>query len=215
MPYTTQRKLNSRQRILASATELFCRYGFDRVSIDQVMSLARMTHGAFYSHFESKEALFRASLSEIFRKSQASRLAKAPFSLRHLTQLVNNYLNLRNLTAESGPGPEMILFNEIGARRKEIRQMYEKAYLSMLHLLETRIRALRRLRKIELTNDVRDRARAVLATLVGAVAIAKSIEDPDEQDRILLTAQLQILGIIGVDANLYPADSSLISVGSS
>ena len=210
MPYTTERKLSSRQRILNSATELFCRYGFDKVSINQVMSLARMTHGAFYSHFESKEALFTESLRQTFVRSQDKRLAKAPFSLRHLTQLVNNYLNLRNLT-EQGPGPEMILFNEIGAESKEIRNLYERAYLSMLKILETRIKALDRLKKLDFGNDIPDRARAVLATLVGAVAIAKSIENQREQELILLTAQKQILSLIGADANLYPADPSLIT----
>ncbi len=175
------------------------------------MSLARMTHGAFYSHFESKEALFRASLKETFNKSHAKRLAKAPFSIRHLTQLVNNYLNLRNLTEHSGPGPEMILFNEIGAQSVEIRQLYEQAYFSMVKLLETRMRALGRLKKIEFNNDVSDRARAILATLVGAVAIAKSIENTEEQERILLTAQNQIINLIGVDADWQQTDASLLA----
>jgi len=202
-------------RILKSATELFCKYSFDRVSISEVMSLARMTHGAFYAHFESKEALFRESLAETFRRCHAKRLAKAPFSLRHLTRLVNHYLNLRTLGDQAEPGPEMILFNEIDADRQEIRSLYQDAYLGMLKILETRMRALGRLHKIEFNNDVGDRARAVLATLVGAVAIAKSIDDEGEQARILLSAQNQILSLIGADADarLYPADASLITAG--
>ena len=56
MPYSPDHKSKSKERILASATELFGRFGFDKVSINQVMKLARMTHGAFYAHFESKEA---------------------------------------------------------------------------------------------------------------------------------------------------------------
>ncbi len=211
MPYTKARKLGSRERILNSATELFCKYGFNKVSINEVMSLARLTHGAFYSHFESKEALFKASLYETFNRSQAKRLAKAPLSLRHLTELVNNYLNLRNLTEQSGPGPEMILFNDIDADRPEIRALYERSYLSLLKLLETRIRALGRLNKISYRNDIADRARGVLATLVGAVAIAKSIESKEEQEKILLVAQNQILQLIGVEVSLLPADASSLA----
>ena len=211
MPYSAERKLNSRQRILNSAIELFCKNGFQQVSISQVMSLARMTHGAFYSHFESKEALFKESLYETFRKSQATRLAKAPFSLRHLTMLVNNYLNLRNLTEKSDPAPEMILFNEVGSENEEIRSLYQRAYFDLLAILKNRILALKKLKKLEYVDDAQDRARAVLATLVGAVAIAKSINDQDEQEKLLLTAQNQILSMLGADVNLYAADASLIA----
>ena len=87
MPYTKEHKSRSKDRILKSATELFFRYGFDKVSISQIMKLARMTHGAFYAHFESKEALFNASFLETLRRSRAARLTKAPFSIKHLTSL--------------------------------------------------------------------------------------------------------------------------------
>ena len=49
MPYSTDHKAKSKERILQSATKLFCRYGFEKVSISQVMKLAKMTHGAFYA----------------------------------------------------------------------------------------------------------------------------------------------------------------------
>ncbi|MCB1692970.1 MAG: TetR/AcrR family transcriptional regulator [Pseudomonadales bacterium] len=205
MPYAPEHKMKTRERILRSATDLFCRYGFDKVSISQVMKVARMTHGAFYAHFESKEALFRASLAEAFRRCKASRLAKAPLSLSHMTQLVNNYLTLRNLS-ESAPGPEAVLFNEIGSDRVEIKQLYEEAYFGMVKLLETRITALGRLRKIPVAGDaatVANRARAIVAALVGAVAIARSIEDEDEKQHLLVATQDQILSMLGVrDAKL-------------
>lgn len=204
MPYSKAHKTKTRERILTSATELFCRYGFDKVSISQVMSLARMTHGAFYAHFESKEALFKASLSEMFNRTRATRLAKAPLSLKHLTQLVNNYLTLRELSDKSVPGPEVVLFNEIGSERKEIRELYEESYLGLLKILETRITALARLNKIQIAVDtaaVSERARAILAAMVGAVAIAKSIQSEEERRRVLTAAQNQVLTLLGVTRN--------------
>lgn len=68
MPYPKDQKIKSRARILKSATELFFRYGFQKVSISQIMKEARMTHGAFYAHFESKEALFSASFLETLKE---------------------------------------------------------------------------------------------------------------------------------------------------
>ena len=61
MPYAKEHKARSKDLILNSAVELFSRYGFDKVSIGQIMNAAKMTHGAFYANFESKEALYPAS----------------------------------------------------------------------------------------------------------------------------------------------------------
>lgn len=202
MPYTPEHKSKSKERILESATELFCRFGFDKVSINQVMKLARLTHGAFYAHFESKEALYKASFLQTLKSSSARRLAKAPLSINHLTQLVRNLLNLRTLSEQTQPSPENFLFNEIGSDSADIRQLYEKSYISVLKLLEKRIKALSRLNKIPIVASqakVADKSRVILATLVGAVAIARSIQSDDEIHGVLTAAQNQILTILGVE----------------
>ncbi|MCU7850884.1 MAG: TetR/AcrR family transcriptional regulator [Candidatus Thiodiazotropha sp. (ex Monitilora ramsayi)] len=201
MPYSKAHKLQSKDRILKSATELFSRYGFDKVSISQIMKLARMTHGAFYAHFESKEALYNASFIETLKRSRAGRLVKGPFSIMHLTSLVTDYLNLRDPKKPQEPGPEAILFNDIGSDNDEIKKLYEKSYLSLKEMLETRITALSKLNKLPFAADsetVAEKSRAILAALVGAVAIAKSIPHEEEQRSILMTAQKQIFAILGV-----------------
>lgn len=202
MPYSKEHKSRSKDRILQCATELFCRYGFDKVSISQIMKLARMTHGAFYAHFESKEALYNASIREIFGRCRPARLAKGPLSVKHLTALVTDYLNLRELERRSGPGPESILLNEIGSDNPEIKRLYEKAYLSLRKLVETRITALSRLRRLPFPTDaktVAEKSRAIMASLVGAVAIARSLPQEEEQRHVLTAAQKQILSILGGD----------------
>jgi TetR/AcrR family transcriptional regulator, transcriptional repressor for nem operon len=214
MPYTKEHKLRSKDRILKSATELFCRYGFDKVSISQIMKLARMTHGAFYAHFESKEALYNASVFETIKRSRAGRLVKGPFSIMHLTSLVTDYLNLREPKKSQEPGPESILFNDIGSDNDEIKRLYEKSYQSLRELLETRITALSRLGKLPFTADsetVADKSRAIVASLVGAVAIAKSIPHEEEQRHILLTAQKQIFAILGVSEHELQETSEQVS----
>jgi len=201
MPYSKDHKSRSKDRILQSATALFCRYGFDKVSIGQIMKLARMTHGAFYAHFESKEALFSASFLETFKHSRLARLVKEPFSIKHLTALVTDFLNLRATRDRAEPGPEAILFNEIGSDRKEIRELYDEAYERLKKMLEKRITALGRLRKLPFKVDretAKEKARSIIASMVGAVAIAKSISSEQEQQQVLLAAQRQILATLGI-----------------
>lgn len=50
-------------RILATAKELFTRFGFKRVSMDEIASKTGTTKRTVYKYFENKEALFMAVLS--------------------------------------------------------------------------------------------------------------------------------------------------------
>lgn len=203
MPYSSDHKTETKNRILQSATELFCRHGFEKVSIGQIMKLARMTHGAFYAHFESKEALFSASLLGTLRNSRVARLVKGPLSLKHLLTLVSGYLNLQETHGQSRPGSESILVNEIGNQNEEVRRLYDQAYERLKKILENRLMALSRLKKLPFQasqETVSDKARAIIASLIGALAVAKSISQEDEQRSILVAAQRHILEILGVDA---------------
>ncbi|WP_275097154.1 TetR/AcrR family transcriptional regulator [Sedimenticola hydrogenitrophicus] len=202
MSYSEDHKAKSKDRILKSATELFCRYGFDKVSISQIMKLAKLTHGAFYAHFESKEALYNASFLETLKGSRAARLVKGPLSIKHLTALVTSYWNLQELKEKSKPGPETILFNEIGNENAEVKKLFETSYHNLKKMLETRIMALSRLKKLPFEPDrdtIAEKSRAILASLVGAVAIAKSIPHEEERRGILEATQKQILIMLGVN----------------
>ena len=162
MPYTKEHKAQSKHKILDAAIELFSRYGFDKVSIGQVMEAAQMTHGAFYSHFESKEALYRESFLETLKNSRAARLVKGPLSIAHLTSLVTNYWNLRQLAEKSKPGPEVVLFNEIGNDNSNVKSLFEASYHNLKKMIETRIAALNKLKRLPLEEsreEIADKAR--------------------------------------------------------
>ena len=201
MPYPKDHKAKTRNRILQSATDLFSRYGFDKVSIGEIMKAAKMTHGAFYAHFESKEALYRASFLNTLKQSRAARLVKGPLSLKHLTKLVTHYCNLSELEKQQRPGPETILINEIGNGSANVKPLFEESYDKLKKMIETRITALIRLKQLPLQADreaVSEKARIILVSLVGAVAIAKNISREEERRRILESTQQQILTMLGV-----------------
>ena len=73
MPYTTEHKQRTRERIVESARELFNREGFVDVSIDQIMGHAGLTRGGFYNHFETKEDLFLEVIEDFGRCHPAAR----------------------------------------------------------------------------------------------------------------------------------------------
>lgn len=211
MPYAKDHKAKTRDRILEAATDLFSRYGFKKVSIGEIMKAAQMTHGAFYSHFESKEALYRASFLESVRNSRAARLVKGPLSLGHLTRLVTDYWNLNQLENNSRPGAETILVNELGDNDPEVKGLFEESYNNLKRMIERRISALIKLKQLHLDPSreaISEKARVILVLLVGAVAIAKKLSQEEERHLILESAQRQILDMLGVDESSVIAATS-------
>jgi TetR/AcrR family transcriptional repressor of nem operon len=54
------------QRIVKGASRLMRKQGIENTSVNDVMKKAGLTHGGFYRHFDSKEALVSASLEDSF-----------------------------------------------------------------------------------------------------------------------------------------------------
>lgn len=53
-----------RARLISAGLELFYRYGFQAVGIDQVIDLAGVTKTTFYNHFESRDDFFIACVKQ-------------------------------------------------------------------------------------------------------------------------------------------------------
>lgn len=67
----------TRRALLDSATELFVVQGFTQTSLDEVATKARVTKGAIYHHFPSKQALFEAVSEEVEEKTGAAIIGAA------------------------------------------------------------------------------------------------------------------------------------------
>lgn len=63
---TKEEAEKTRARILASALSLFAKRGYDRTTFNDIAARLKMTKGAVYWHFESKEALLIAIVDDMF-----------------------------------------------------------------------------------------------------------------------------------------------------
>lgn len=63
MPYSSEHKAQTRERIVGAARRLFNRHGFEQVSIERVMLDAGLTRGGFYHHFGSKDELYAEAVA--------------------------------------------------------------------------------------------------------------------------------------------------------
>lgn len=80
--------VKTRERILASALSLFARKGYDHTTFNDIAARLKMTKGAVYWHFKSKEKLLVSLVEEMLRRFEsqiAALLPEGETSFEHLS----------------------------------------------------------------------------------------------------------------------------------
>jgi TetR/AcrR family transcriptional regulator, transcriptional repressor for nem operon len=169
----------SRERILEESSRLFRERGFDEVSVADLMRRAGMTHGGFYGHFASKQDLIVESVTRTLRKSVAKWQRIAGRSPEDpVAAIARSYLSTEHRDRLETGCLVPALASEIGRQDEAVR-----------HSLTDGVRALVD-QLVELTPDGTDAAKrtealALFASLVGAVTLARAVDDPAFSDEIL------------------------------
>ena len=78
MKVSKEQVAEHRARILAAAARLFRLRGFEDVTVAEVMKDAGLTHGAFYGHFSSKEALIAEAIGQALAPAPEDRKTRTP-----------------------------------------------------------------------------------------------------------------------------------------
>jgi TetR/AcrR family transcriptional repressor of nem operon len=184
MAEPTQRRAETRQRILTAAGDLFREHGIDGVGVDAVMKQAGLTHGGFYLHFPSKEALAAEVSRSLLEKaaSKWDRISRSSDREAALETIVRHYLDPERV-ASAHCCPLTTLGPDV-ARRSTSREAVGGALHGMLDAL-TRC----------LPGRKRQRALAALSTMVGAVVLARLADDPALSRAFLQTAADSILPV--------------------
>ncbi|HIO93076.1 MAG TPA: TetR/AcrR family transcriptional regulator [Leucothrix mucor] len=179
MPLTTEHKKQSRKKILESAFYLFTEYGFENISIDQVMKRADLTRGAFYAHFSSKSDLYRESLSFSTLNSSLLKPKEAALSDEDwIGLLLREYLNIdHNDDVSATRCPLAFLTTDIALRDSTIRSTYSDIYKGMNR------------RILEYTKSYSDcdegKMLAITSMLIGGVAISRALNDEETREKVL------------------------------
>jgi len=181
-----QRKAETRQRILDAAGPLFRRYGIDGVGVDAIMHEAGLTHGGFYAHFASKEALAAevavADLARSAAKWEA--ISREPDPAAALARIVGPYLDPAHVAAVDRGCALPALGAEL-ARRPE-------ACASLAEPIRTMLAALQRCRP----EDGAPGAMVRLSCMVGAVLLARLSRDPTLAAALLEAAKKSISAFV-------------------
>lgn len=169
MPWPTEQKQMTRERILGSAVKLFSAHGFDNVSINDVMKEAQLTHGAFYAHFNSKRELYTNAITSATKNSAlANTQEENGCKNLNVTKLLADYLNIDHVRQKTTPCPLAFLATDVATREEEVRTAYTKVYTNLITTLNKQLNHL---------PSRKTRIHALSALMIGGVAVARALSD--------------------------------------
>ncbi|MFN8511563.1 MAG: TetR/AcrR family transcriptional regulator [Thermomicrobiales bacterium] len=175
--YPKEQKAQTREQILTAASQAFREQGIAEVSIPALMGKLGLTHGGFYAHFPSKDALAaEASIRPLQKRS--AELAQMTPGPEAVQQVIAAYISpqKRDNPADSCPLPS--LSGELSRANPEVRHTYTEA-------LRTYLDRIGDLLPPAVAERAPDQELALVASMVGAVLLARAVDDPDLSDRIL------------------------------
>lgn len=185
MKVSKEQMAENRERILDAAAQLFREKGFDGIGVADLMKSAGLTHGGFYGHFASKDELMAQASARALQRLQAAWSALAHEAAAHgqepLAAIEAAYLSPRHRDAP-GQGCLLAALGSDTARqgpavRRAVTEGVRAQVDGLARLVPGRTKAAKR-----------QRALADYASLVGAMVLARAVDDPALSDEILRAA---------------------------
>ncbi len=181
MGHSKSAKADSHERIVQAAAARIREAGVEATGVAELMALAGLTHGGFYRHFASREDLVAAAVERALAEGGAAVGALASSREATIGAIVDAYLSLSHRDCLATSCAVTTLAAEVARCPPPARAAYTSQVRTYIELLGGLLAAK--------TGKAR-RAQALLAlsTLVGAVSLARAVDDEKLSREILKSA---------------------------
>lgn len=189
MGHSRAEKAQSRERILSLAGQIIRARGIDAISIGALMKEAGLTHGAFYVHFESRDALIAAALERALLDGEAAAAAgNRSGGKRTVKSVVNGYLSRTHRDDPAAGCAVSALSGDVARGGKLTRAI-------MMGKLERYFEAMAETASADDPDSAEEFAMAAWSTMIGAITLSRVFAGDERADRILLAARKAIMAL--------------------
>jgi len=180
MGHSQAEKAKSRERILAEASRQVREGGLESVSVGALMKSVGLTHGGFYGHFESRDALLAEALERALLEGEAKAGASASGAPASFSGIVRSYLSRTHRDARDSGCAVAALASDVARADIAAREVMT-AHVETF--VETVSKALDG-----------DDGRAIMAVsaMVGALTLSRVMTDPARSNAILKAVRDQL-----------------------
>lgn len=182
MRVSKEKLAENRERILSAAAALIRERGISGVGVDALADAAGLTHGSIYSQFGSKDRLAVEALCFALEET-AENAGKA----RDLKSYVARYLSRGHRDAPGNGCALAALGCEMPRSSKAVRSAFTTGVHRMTDYVSCLINNVPKRRRD-------DEAVAIVATMVGALILARAVDDQELAERILEASRRSLTG---------------------
>jgi TetR/AcrR family transcriptional regulator, transcriptional repressor for nem operon len=169
----------SHERIVGAAARAIRRSGYNGTGVADIMKEAGLTHGAFYAHFESREAMLAEAADRAGAESNAlaaSVIAQVP-SDQALQALMQVYLSKEHLESMETGCPISALGSEMPRQSPEVRSAATRRIKENIDLVARQFPDWGQ-------PSAHERALVTVATMVGTLILARAVNDSALSDAL-------------------------------
>lgn len=193
MRYSKSHKSETRALVLKEAAREIRAKGADGVAVAGIMARAGLTHGGFYAHFGSRDELIAEAIAAMFTDS-AGRFEMLVADREPddaLATYIRYYLSAEHRDRRDRGCPLAALSSEADRLSPPSRARFATGVQSLTAKIATLLAR----------NGFDDATAAptLLATLVGALTLARSTDDPSQSDAILHNVSTSLLRQYGLE----------------
>jgi len=190
MRYPDGHKQAVRQKIVEAASRALRREGLAGVSIPALMKRAGLTHGGFYVHFCDRDEL----VAEAARFAGDETGARVFDGTGSVEEMLEAYLSPQHV-AHPEAGCVVAALGGEGARQPtRVRRAFDEVARGLVVLVQRKLTPRR-----DRERAPSDEALALTARMVGAVVLARMVDDPKLAARILAAAKAEARVSLGGD----------------
>jgi AcrR family transcriptional regulator len=175
----SSRKEATHERIVETAARAVRRAGYGGAGVAEVMNEAGLTHGGFYAHFESREAMLAeaADRAGADGMDMLARVAVAAPPNGALEALLRAYLSKEHVESVETGCAIAALGSELPRQAPKIRRVATRRIKEMIDLVARQ------------SPDwgqpgAHERALVTVATALGALVLARAVDDPQLSDTV-------------------------------
>jgi len=180
----TKSKEVTHERIVETAARAIRRSGYNGTSVADIMKEAGLTHGGFYAHFASREAMLAEAADRAGAESVAlsARIAATAKPEQALQALIHAYLSKEHVKSVEMGCPIAALGSEMPRQAPEVRRAATRRIKEMIDVVARQLPDWGQ-------PAAHERALVTVATSVGALLLARAVDDPKLSDALLEAAR--------------------------
>lgn len=193
MRYPDSHKEETRARVVKAAAAAVRAKGPDGVGVAEIMKEAGLTHGGFYAHFPSKEALVAAAVGEAFDQGRRrfGRLTGGLTGLDALGAFVDSYVSMEHRAAPERGCPVATIASDLPRQGPAVRAVFDVGVSKLIGRVAH-----------WLPGDVADReglASSLVAEMAGVVSLSRAVSDDAMAARFLDQSRRRIRARAGLN----------------